>query len=140
MWLLNASKIFLSSNNLSPNVLQLPPKILNDYLRYFYSQLRTQDNQFYAPASLICIRAAIHRYFCLERPTINIITDSWFSQSNRMLKSMVVKYKTSGQPKTSQPFPVIESSDMQRIRQYFDRSCPEILQQEIIFNCIYYFG
>ena len=53
-----------------------------------------------------------------------------------MLKAMVAKYKLSGQCKANTGYPLIEKPDMQKIRQYFDRSTPEILQEEIMFNLI----
>lgn len=133
-------KNFLESKKLSSNITSIPPTILNTYLRYFYSELRQQNGSFYSPASLICFRAAIHRYFCLHKPEINIIGDPQFNQCNRMLKTMVSKFKTSGQAKTVQSFPIIESDDMTKIRNYFDRSSPEILQEEIMFNLIYFLG
>lgn len=137
---INRFKTFLKANNLSDDLLHIPSKVLNDYLRFFYSRLRKQDGTFYTSSSLVCIRAAIHRFFALNRPSINIITNEEFSQSNRMLKSMVAKYKTSGQAKPAESFPAIQTEDMKAIRAYFDRSNFKILQQEIIFNMIYFFG
>ena len=130
---------FLSDKKLSTEILKVPPAILDTYLRYYYSSLRTKDGQFYAPKTLICVRASIHRYLQLNRPAVNVIEDSMFSQSNRMLKTMIAKFKNSGQRK-KESYPVIEKKDMESIRSYFDRSSPTILQQEIIFNLIYYFG
>ena len=132
-------KNFLRENNLSENINELPPKIMNNYLRYFYSQLRKNDGSFYSPKSLICFRAAIHRYLCLHRPEINIIDQLEFKQSNRMLCTMIAKFKNSGQKKESS-YEVIQDKDMAKIRSYFDRSDGEILQREVMFNLIYYFG
>ena len=117
----------------------VPKSILDTYLRFYYSSLRTKDGRFYAPKSLICIRASIHRYFQLNRPSVNIIEDSMFSLLNRMLKTMVAKFKTSGQ-KVSESYPVIAKKDMELLRSYFDRSSPTVLQEKIIFNLIYHFG
>ena len=75
----------------------------------------------------------------MSRIDINIITDKEFAQANRMLKSMVVKYKHSNKVKVDK-FPAIEESDMHKIRGYFDRSDPQVLQFEIMFNIMYYFG
>lgn len=131
--------LFLESNNLNANIETVPIAILDDYLRFFYSSLKKQDGNYYTPASLICVRAALHRYFCINRPEVNIIADVRFSKSNRMLKTMVSLFKKSGQPKTK-VYSVIEMNDMAKIKQYFDRSSPEALQNEIIFNLIYFFG
>ena len=130
---------FLKKHKLNSNVMNIPKKILNTYLRFFYSELRQLDGSFYAPPSLICIRAGLHRYFSIHRPDINIIADTDFNSANRMLKTMVAKYKRSNQTKTKE-YPCIEKEDMKIIRQYFDRSNPVVLQEEIIFNLIYYFS
>ncbi len=72
-------KTFLSGKKMSIEILKVPKSILDTYLRFYYSSLRTKDGRFYAPKSLICIRASIHRYFQLNRPSVNIIEDSMFS-------------------------------------------------------------
>ena len=133
---------FLLEKGLSTNLKTVPKSVLNAYLRYFYSQLRTKTGIYYAPASLVCIRAGIQRYLQsppMNRTDLNIITDKEFAQANRMLKSMVAKYKHSHQEKIDK-FPAIEESDMHRIREYFDRSDPQVLQFEVMFNIMYYFG
>lgn len=132
-------KNFLNEKNLCEDFLKLPKNILNNYLRYFYSQLRMKNGLFYSPKTLICFRAGIHRYMCLNRPEINIIEQVEFKQSNRMLCTMIAKFKNSGQKKES-TYEVIQTEDMMKIRAYFDRSNGEILQREIMFNLIYYFG
>jgi len=132
-------KDFLKEKNLCDDLLTLPVNILNNYLRYFYSQLRMKSGLFYSPKTLICFRAGIHRFFCLNRPEINIIEQIEFKQSNRMLCTMVAKFKNSGQKKES-TYEVIQVEDMMKIRTYFDRSNGEALQREIMFNLIYYFG
>ena len=35
---------------------------LNQYLRWFYHELRTNTGNYYSPASLRCIRIALHRF------------------------------------------------------------------------------
>ena len=101
----NRVKSFLRDENLSDDLLNITTKILNDYLRYFYSKARTKDDKFYTPSSLVCFRAAIHRDFNIHWPTINIISNEEFSQSNCMLKIKVEKYKTSGQTQRAEDFP-----------------------------------
>jgi integrase len=130
---------FLRMKKLNANLLAIPKSFLNNYLRYFYSELRQVNGSYYAPKSLVCFRAGLHRYFCLKRPEINILTDPEFAQSNRMLRTMVAKYKTSGQKKPSE-FDAIQKNDMIILRQYFDRSSPKILQQEVLFNLMFFFG
>lgn len=133
---------FLLEKGLSTNLETLPKSVLNTYLRYFYSQLKTKTGMYYAPASLVCIRAGIQRYLQsppINRIDLNIISDKDFAQANRMLKSMVAKFKRSHYAKVDK-FPAIEESDMRKIREYFDRSDPQVLQFEVMFNIIYYFG
>ena len=92
-------------------------------------------------SNLVCIRAGLHRYFTtqLRRKDIHIIRDREFFGSNQMLKSMVMKFKTSNKPQNEEKYPAIESEDMVAIRSYFNRSTPVILQDEIIFNQLYFF-
>ena len=87
-------------------------------------------------AQLVCIRAGLYRYFTTQfaRKDVNIIRDREFTGSNQMLKSMVIKFKTSDKPKSEEKYPAIESEDMVTIRSYFNRSTPVILQDEIIFS------
>jgi len=131
---------FLQEKQLSTDLERIPVSLLNDYLRYFYSQLRTKDDKFYASATLICIRAALHRHFLMVRNDVNIIGDSKFTKSNKMLVTMIRKYKKSNQPKRQDVFPVIEKKDMKKIMEYFDRKNGTKLQLEVMFQMIYHFG
>ena len=92
-------KQFLIAKNLSPNFEKVPSKVLNDYLRLFYANLKKNDGTFYAPASHICIRAAIHRH--MKSPEVNsnlnILNDDQFIHANKVLKAMVKCYLTSNQ-------------------------------------------
>ena len=132
-------QVFLKENKLNSNLMNVPKKILNTYLRFFYSELKQVNGLYYAPPSLICIRAGLHRYFSIHRPDINIIGDAEFNSANRMLKTMVAKFKTSNQSKRKE-YPCIEKEDMKIIREYFDRSNAVVLQEEVIFNLLYYFS
>jgi hypothetical protein len=46
-------KDFLKSRQLSDSVETVPVHLLNDYLRLFYSSLKTKDGLYYSPASLV---------------------------------------------------------------------------------------
>jgi len=131
-------RAFLCDKLLSNDLQGIPIALLDTYLRYFYSELKTKEGKFYAPASLVCIRAGIQRFFSLNRPNVNIISDQRFVKSNRMLKTMVSRYKTSNQPKSIEKYPAIEKDDLLKIRSYFDRSNAEVLQEETMFNLIYH--
>lgn len=130
---------FLQDKKLSINISEVPKHILNNYIRYFYSELQTLKDEYYSPASLICFRAALFRYIQSIRNDVNIIVDKEFASSNRMLKTMVYKFKESNQPKKEDTYPAIEFEDMQKLQYYFDRNSPLKLQREIMFNIIYFF-
>ena len=93
-------KSFLRKEHLCENFETVPPKLLNDYLRLFYASLRKKDGTFYAPSSLVCVRAAIHRYLTSPNvnANVNILNDETFRRANGILKAMVKKYLTSSQP------------------------------------------
>ena len=99
---------FLKVKKLSVEMEKIPKNYLNNYLRYFYSELRTLENKLYSPPSLVCIRAALHRYLQTIRNNVNIITQPDFDSSNKMLKAMVTKYKKSNQIKNEESYPAIE--------------------------------
>uniref|UniRef100_A0A1I8GYK9 Aminopeptidase n=1 Tax=Macrostomum lignano TaxID=282301 RepID=A0A1I8GYK9_9PLAT len=63
------------------------PREIDSLLRYFYGSLRKRNGEYFAPATLICIRAALYRHFMSTR-RINILTDDAFYASNTTLKSM----------------------------------------------------
>lgn len=113
---------------------------LNNNLRFFYSKLSRQDGRPYSCSSLLCIRAAIHRFLTTSpvNRTINIITDRQFLTSNNMLKAKVSESISSGN--ATKHFAVIEAGDQEKLFRYFDQSSPVKLQQEIWYNLIYYFG
>lgn len=137
----NKFRRFLEENNLSPNFEEIPNRILNDYLRFFYSKLRKSDGGMYSPATLVCIRAAIHRHLTSAEVNkkINILKDDDFKRSNVMLKSMVGKFLKEGDG-SCQSYPAIEQSDLIKMKQFFDRSSGAVLQMEVWFNLLYYFA
>ena len=133
-------KNFLIDQKLSTEIETMPVKFLANYLRFFYFNLRCKDGTFYAPRSLIGIRASLHRYLtsCEVDRGINILKDKEFDRPNAILKAMVGKWIKEGNK--SKRYPAIEPADMVKIKEYFDRRNPVVLQQEIWFNCVYYFG
>ena len=135
-------KKFLISKNLSPYFEKVPSKVLNDYLRLFYANLKKNDGTFYAPASLICIRAAIHRH--LKSPevnsTFNILNDDQFIRANKVLKAMVKCYLTSNQ-ENGHEYERITNEDMSKLRSYFREESEgmKTVQEECIFNILLHF-
>jgi len=59
----NMFESFLKEHNLSVDLKNMPDLILNDYLRYFYSKLKTKDDAYYSPST---------SYYALEAPLIDI--------------------------------------------------------------------
>jgi len=133
----NRFKTFLAENGYSQEIENMPSYFLDHYLRHFYSSLKKSDGTLYAPSTLLCIRSAINRHLSNFRP-VNICTDSEFKRSNVMLKIMVGKFMNAGG--RIQRYNPIEEKDMKTLSEYFDRNNPVSLQDEIIFNIIYYFG
>ena len=133
-------KNFLSEKKLSTNIESAPPEILSKYLSYFYYSLQTKDGKPYSPASLICIRAAIQRH--LSGPEvnrkINILSGSDFTRSNGVLKFMIKKWLENGGKEAGNKYDSIEKNDMEKMRCYFDRSRPDVLQQEAWFSLVYF--
>ena len=87
-------KNFLIDQKLSTEIETMPVKFLANYLRFFYFNLRCKDGTFYAPRSLIGIRASLHRYLtsCEVDRGINILKDKEFDRPNAILKAMVGKW------------------------------------------------
>lgn len=134
-------KEFLKENNLPCNIETMPEMTLASYLRFFYSSLRKQDGSYYAPSTLIGIRASIHRYLT-QAPVnrnIDILHGSVFKISNNMLKAMIGKHLKNG-GKLPQSTPEIEKCDLIALGKYFDRLTPSKLQEEVFFKLQYHFG
>lgn len=113
------------------------PDELAKVLRLFFGSLKKKDGSFYAPASLICIRASLFRFFMRSRK-INIISDDQFFDVNATLKCLARKFIVNGGQASH--FHAIESEDLEVLSNYFDRSNPVVLLQETYYNIIYYFG
>lgn len=135
-WIMDFEQ-FLDKNNLNSNFHIMTKVELADRLRYYYSQLRTKKNELYSKSSLICIRAALYRFFKGKR-SFDIINEKEFFRANNILKSMTKKWLENGG--RTKPFDSIEEEDMTRMRSYFDRRTPETLQEEVYFTLIYYLG
>ena len=130
-------KTFLESKNLSPNIESMPVRFLADYLRYFYFSLRCKDGSFYAPRSLVGIRASIHRYLTSAEVNrqINILKDREFCRANAVLKAMVGKWIHEGNK--SKSYPAIEPSDMTKLRRYFTRTTPNtFIARSLVQLCV----
>uniref|UniRef100_A0A1I8FY32 Core-binding (CB) domain-containing protein n=1 Tax=Macrostomum lignano TaxID=282301 RepID=A0A1I8FY32_9PLAT len=107
------------------------PREIDSLLRYFYGSLRKRNGEYFAPATLICIRAALYRHFMSTR-RINILTDDAFYASNTTLKSMGRIFIARGG--RARHFQSIEPVDLKRLSDYFDRKSPEVLLHEVYYN------
>ena len=139
---INKFKSFLQSHNLSTHIETIPDKYLNDYLSFFFYNLKTNEDKLYSPSSLICFRASIQRY--LSGPEVNrkidIINDQTFSRSNRILKLQVGKWLKENGTENRRQYEAIQETDMKLLQSFFDKSTPTVLQLECCFNIVYYFG
>lgn len=140
----NRFRKFLEEKRLPTNFEDIPERYLNQYLRYFYSELRQADGSFYSPATLICIRAAIHRRLTTApiNRNVDILHSSQFASANNMLRVMVGKAlkqkKLNGISTTGTG--VLEKEDMLKLSAYFNRVSPTALQDEVFFKLCYHFG
>ena len=132
-------KEFLLMKNLSDKIETVPLPILGNYLSFFYYSLETKDGNPYSPASLICFRASIQRY--LNSPevnrNINLVDDSHFKRANGVLKAMVKKWMSFGSER-SVKYDSISKSDLIKMKDYFTRDSPHVLQEEAWFVIVYY--
>ena len=132
-------KAFLEENKLSTEIEKVPINILVNYLCFFYYSLKTKDGKPYSASSLICIRAAIQRY--LNSPNvdrrINIIDDVQFKRANGILKAMVKKWMNH-EGTSNVKYDSIDKDDLVKIKDYFTRDTPDVLQEEAWFSIVYY--
>ena len=130
---------FLAEKNIKCDLKRVSAEKLNDYLRFFYHELKTKGGEYYSPASLKCIRAALYRYFTQNLGCkFNIIDGEDFASANRMLKTMAGLWLAHGGEKKQ--FVSIEENDLKKIFSSFNRSNGQELQSEVLFSLLYYLG
>ena len=112
-------RIFLEKERYTVCFEEVSNSVLNDYLRLFYSKLRTNKGTYYAPASLVCIRAVIQRHFTSAEcnKNVNILTGEDFKRANGVLRAMGKLYLQCNQDK--EQFERISKSDMEKLKEYF---------------------
>ena len=114
------------------------PSILYD----FYPAAKPIKSDGYAVQTLKCLRSALSRYFRKEKG-FDITKDAPFIKANEMFKAVLVEAKKNGLG-VRKSYPPITSVDLERISEYFvhdhmNKPDPKRLQQQVIFNIIYYF-
>ena len=124
------------------------PKELNQVLRKFYAEVKTEKGQPLTPNALTGIRAAIHRHITSVplRRNVNILQDSDFMSANKMFEAKAKLFTKERNPKP-QHKASIESGDMEKLQKYFTEGQndgvwkdPEKLSEFLWFSLCYHFG
>lgn len=106
---------------------------LLNFLFKFYSKVREENGELYSNTLLKSMRAGINRYI-KEMRSINIVLDYKFIKANELFKGVQLQGKKAGKG-------CIEPQDLERLQDYFSKYMepnPEILQQYVMFNIIFY--
>ena len=79
---------------------------------------------YYAPASLLCIRAAIHRHITSaeHNRNVDILHGEDFRRANGVLKGMVKAYLTSNQEKNKNQYESMSREDFLKLKKYFSEN------------------
>lgn len=135
-------KNFLMESNLPQNIEDMPIRYLESYMRLFFAKIRKKDGQCYSVSSLVCMRAAFHRYIC-EKRHLEVIGNPSFCALDKTFKASVscsLKGREKRISEGGSGFSSIDKDDMEKLRHYFNRSTPQRLQDEVFFILIYHFG
>lgn len=135
-------KRFLLENNLPENIEDMPIRYLEAYLRLFFTKIRKRDGECYSTSSLVCMRAAFHRYLS-EKRHLQIIDNPDFCALDKTFKASITTSLRCNEKHISEGgsgFPSIDEDDMKKLRHYFNRMTPQKLQDEVFFIVVYHFG
>ena len=134
-------KSFLEVRKLPSCIETMPVKYLSQYLRLWYAKSKKTDGSDFAPATLICMRAAIQRFLTSSSVNreINIIDGQEFQLANATLKASIALFlrQNRGRDASTQ---AIDEEDLKLLSAYFNRASPERLQHEVFYSLIYHFG
>ena len=125
------------------------PVELNELLRKFYAEVKSEKGQPLTPSTLTGIRAAIHRQLTsapISR-SMNIMQDSEFLSANKMFEAKCKLYTKEMNPKPTHKSS-IAAGDMLKLRGYFSEGLdsnnswadPERLLQFVWFSLCFHFG
>ena len=121
---------------------------LNEVLRKFYAEVKSEKGQPLTPSTLTGIRAAIHRKLTSApfSRTINILQDKEFLPANKMFEAKCKLYTKEMNPKPMHKS-AIAAGDMTKLREYFSGGLgstawtePERLLEFVWFSICFYFG
>lgn len=148
-WGLKKFFTWSDKRKISVDLKTIAPKELNEVLRKFYAEVKTEKGQPLSPSALTGIRAAIHRHITsapLSR-NVNILQDSYFMSANKMFeaKAKLFTKENNKKPKHKQS---IDSGDMEKLNKYFLEGQnkdgvwkdPEKLTEFVWFSLCYHFG
>ena len=125
------------------------PVELNELLRKFYAEVKSEKGQPLTPSTLTGIRAAIHRKLTsapISR-SMNIMQDSEFLSASKMFEAKCKLYTKEMNPKPTHKSS-IAAGDMLKLRGYFSEGLdsnnswadPERLLQFVWFSLCFHFG
>ena len=111
-------------------------------LTNFYTDLRKTDGDLYKISSLKSLCAGLNRHFKQTRG-IDIVQDKEFLKPNKLFDAVKVDTKKKGKGVTVSK-KAIRNDDMRVVAEYFSynqrlKPDPRCLQENLIFNIIYYF-
>lgn len=118
---------------------EVSSKDLPDVLYDFYAEVRSTKKQRYKNTTLKCLRAGINRHI-KETRSIDIVSDPQFIKCNELFKGVQKVGKKEGKGSIKHK-DVIESEDMERLRDYFSKyMTPDavIFQKFVMFNIMFY--
>ena len=98
----------------------ISPTELNEILRKFYAEVKTEKGKKLTPSALTGIRAAIHRHITsapISR-NMNILQGSEFVTANKMFEAQCKLYSKEMNEKPKHKSP-IEAGDMEKLNRYF---------------------
>ena len=128
---------FLKENKLPTSMIHI-----ESYLRLFFAKIKKKSGESYSTTSLVCMRAAFHRYF-LETRNIPLIGNENLQSLEKTFKAALaaaMKTRPKSLAEGGSGYPPIEPGDLAKLQIYFDRRSPVALQDEIFFSIVYYFG
>lgn len=138
VWL-NVVTAYMKEKNLGVCIDEVTTEDLPNFLFKFYSEVRKDNGQLYSNTSLKSMRAAINRHV-KETRSIDIVSDPKFMRTNELFKGVQIQGKKAGKG-TIKHKDHIDPQDLERLQDYFSKYMqpnPEILQQYVMFNIMYY--
>ena len=116
-------------------------KVSSSVFKAVVCQVRKTDGSNFAPATLICIRAAIQIFLTL--PSVNrqisIIDSQEFKLAKATLKASVARFLRRNHRRDIST-EAINKEDLNSLSSYFNRASAEKVQHEVFYSPIHHFG